>query len=62
MSFTYMKRLDRLLADCSGRNYRSTINIYEINFRSKNEMYLKQKKHHFNGQGGGKPSNNGQGG
>jgi len=53
MSFTYMKRLDRLLAYFSGKNYLSIVNIHQIYFMT--EMKELEKKDHYNGQGGGKP-------
>ena len=56
-----IQRLDRLLADCSGRNYLSNINTYSYDTKLSEEKWIKlERKHHFNGQGGGKPSNIGQ--
>ena len=59
MSFTYMKRLDRLLAYSSGKNYLSNANKHLDLFYLK-KMKEFENKHHYNGQGGGKPPGIGQ--
>ena len=59
MSSTYMKRLDRLLAYSSSKNYLGNVNKH-LDLFYFTKMKELENKHHYKGQGGGKPPGIGQ--